>query len=105
MTDLIKNMKDASTQRAALDEEIKERAEIIYRINRMHNAMGNWVRSYVSKGSWCKDKRSNYIRRIEANMRRMQNRRRSYPTNPQKLKRKRKEEREEREAAAAAENN
>ncbi|CBY25025.1 unnamed protein product [Oikopleura dioica] len=105
LTDLIKNMKEASTQRGALDEEIKERAEIIYRINRMHNAMSNWVRSYVSKGSWCKDKRSNYIKRIEANTRRMQDRRRRYPTNPQKLKRKRKEEREEREAAAAAENN
>lgn len=49
LTDLIQNMKEASTQRHALDEEIKERAEIIYRINRMHNAMGNWVRSYVSK--------------------------------------------------------
>ena len=43
-------MKDAAISRGGdLDEEIKERAEIILRINKMHNAMSNWVRSYVSK--------------------------------------------------------
>lgn len=106
LTDLIEDMKDAAISRGGdLDEEIKERAEIILRINKMHNAMSNWVRSYVSKGPWCKDKRGNYIDRIQENMRRMQKRRRSYPTNPQKLKRKRKEEREAKLAAAAAEGN
>ena len=67
------------------DSEKKERAEIIYRIIRMHRAMENWAKTYVAEGKFC-DKRAKMIKRVVKNRRRMQRKRRAYPTNPQRLK-------------------
>ena len=67
------------------DEDVKERAEIIYRIIRMHRAMGNWAQTYIADGNFC-DKQEKMMRRISKNRRRMQRKRLAYPTNPLKLK-------------------
>lgn len=89
------------------DEEAKERAEIMFRIIRMHKAMGNWAETYVAQGSFC-DKQDKLTRRIKKNRRRMQKKRKAYPTNPTKLKRKRQDDRKqeqdkkEKQAARAA---
>ena len=69
----------------AEDSDKKERAEIIYRIIRMHRAMENWAKTYVAEGKFC-DKRAKMIKRVVKNRRRMQRKRRAYPTNPQRLK-------------------
>lgn len=81
----------------AEDSDKKERAEIIYRIIRMHRAMENWAKTYVAEGKFC-DKRAKMIKRIVKNRRRMQRKRRAYPTNPQRLKKQRKEERAKEQA-------
>lgn len=93
LREIVEDMKEGSDGRGTLTDDTKEHAEIIYRISRMHDAMTNWVRSYVSKGPYCREKQQNYVARIKNNRRRMANRRKLYATNPQKLKRKRKEER------------
>jgi len=66
------------------DEDAKERADIIYRIIKMHKAMANWAESYIANVD-C-DKRKKMINRAKKNRRRMQTKRLSYPTNPLKLK-------------------
>lgn len=76
------------------DEEAKERAEIIFRIIRMHRAMGNWAKTYVAAGPYC-DKQQKMSKRIVKNRRRMQKKRKEYPTNPTKLKKQRQQERAE----------
>lgn len=81
----------------AEDSDKKERAEIIYRIIRMHRAMENWAKTYVAEGKFC-DKRAKMIKRVVKNRRRMQRKRRAYPTNPQRLKKQRKEERAKEQA-------
>jgi len=73
---------------ATTDEErerAKERAEIIYRIIKMHRAMGSWADGYIADGPWC-DKQAKMKKRITKNRRRMQKKRKQYPTNPSKLK-------------------
>jgi hypothetical protein len=82
---------------SAGDEETKERAEIMYRIIRMHRAMGNWADTYIADGSFC-DKRSKMKKRIVKNRRRMQRKRRAYPTNPLKLKKKKQDQRKKEQA-------
>lgn len=85
------------------DEEAKERAEIIYRIIRMHRAMGNWAETYIADGPYC-DKQQKMTKRIIKNRRRMQRKRKAFPTNPSKLKRKKQEQRaKEQEKAEKAE--
>lgn len=98
----------AEDLRSAKSDEAKERAEIIYRIIRMHKAMANWAETYIADGPYC-DKQSKMVKRTVKNRRRMQKKRKAYPTNPSKLKRKKQEERakeqakkEKAEARAAA---
>lgn len=90
------------------DEDVKERAEIIYRITRMHRAMGNWAQTYIADGNYC-DKQAKMMKRISKNRRRMQRKRLAYPTNPLKLKKKRqqmraKEQAKKEKQAAKAQN-
>ena len=67
------------------DADAKERAEIIYRIIRMHKAMANWAHSYISEDTNC-NKRDKLVKRISKNRHRMQKKRLAFPTNPLKLK-------------------
>jgi len=78
-------------------EEAKERADIIFRIIRMHRAMGNWAMTYVAEGPYC-DKQQKLSKRIVKNRRRMQRKRKNYPTNPTKLKKQRQAERAKEQA-------
>merc|ERR1712176_1381692 len=75
------------------DEEAKERADIIYRIIKMHKAMANWAESYIANVD-C-DKRKKMINRAKKNRRRMQTKRLAYPTNPLKLKKLKQEAKKE----------
>lgn len=85
---------------ATTDEEreaAKERAEIIYRIIKMHRAMNTWADGYIPNGPYC-DKQPKMKRRITKNRRRMQKKRKQYGSNPTKLKKKKQQQRKDEEA-------
>jgi hypothetical protein len=80
-------------------EEAKERADVMFRIIRMHRAMASWAEGYIATGPFC-DKQAKMKKRITKNRRRMQRKRKLFPTNPTKLKKKKQQQRQAEEEKA-----